>query len=112
MTPSIETQAAAWLAHVTTYPAHRGDFITWLSEQQQAGRIDWPDVRRWQAAAMPRCRCCGGDAVDDQLCLACYCAGQRATPRPDAELRQPFAERSIDFDAARKYLADYVEVPR
>lgn len=92
--PTIEAQAAAWLAHVRTYPVHRGEFVAWLSEQQQAGRIDWPDVRRWQAAAMPRCRICGGDCTTDELCANCYSLAKTGAPLPNVE-RLHTPQRSI-----------------
>lgn len=85
MTNTTEAQAAAWLAHVRTYPQHRGDFIAWLDGERAAGRLDWPDVRRWQAAAMPRCRVCGGDATTVDLCADCYARAKTGAPLPAVE---------------------------
>lgn len=91
MTPSIETQAAAWLAHVARYPQQRGDFIDWLDEECKAGRMDWPDVRRWQNAAMPPCRACGGvTSGAGDLCVDCRSRAAGRAPRTDAEMSAPF----------------------
>lgn len=87
MTNNTEAQAAEWLAHVHTYPQHRGAFVNWLDEERAAGRMDWPAVRRWQNAAMPPCRICGGGTSGADVCADCCSYAVTGQPLPAEERR-------------------------
>lgn len=92
----------------------RGDYITLLDRAVRAKLLTHESVAARQNQVMPHCQPHKRPGVirlnGRPACELCMAAGARL--RSDAEMRQPFAERSIDFDAARKYLTDYVEVPR